>query len=241
MKVNSIYTTFNGEVNPFGIGHPAIFLRLQGCHLRCYKLTLGMLCDTPEGLQKPKDSTKLAEILEALKEITDRTGIKLITLTGGDPLWNDKDELVELFTSLTDAGYSICVETSGTISWLPYSLISDNIFWILDYKLLSSGVKNADELFNDAEHLADLTEKDYIKFVVYDSADMDETIQAIKTLKEKTLATFGVGAYWGGKLSTFEIFNRLEREGVLDRAVVNAQLHKLVISPNTKAKIPTDI
>ena len=37
MKLNNIYTTFQGEVNAFGIGMPVIFIRLQGCHLRCYK------------------------------------------------------------------------------------------------------------------------------------------------------------------------------------------------------------
>lgn len=143
MKVNSIYSTFQGECNPFGIGQPVIFLRLQGCHLRCYKKTLGVLCDTPEALKKPLAVTELNSIFATVLEISKETGIKIITLTGGDPLWNTQEELQKLFVGLVERGFKVSIETSGTISWLPYSSISKDIFWVLDYKLQSSGVKNS--------------------------------------------------------------------------------------------------
>ena len=241
MKLNSLYITFQGEANPHGIGHPAIFLRLQGCHLRCYKKTMGVLCDTPESLMKPKEKDDVSEIVFKTIELAKETGVTLVTLTGGDPLWNNEEELVELFTGLTNAGLSICVETSGTISWLPYAKISSNIYWILDYKLFSAGVKNADELFLDADHLHDLTDSDYIKFVVADKSDMNECITAIKRIQDKTSAKICVGAFWGGKLSTFEIFERLKSENLLARTIINAQLHKLVIEPNTNVSIPKEI
>ena len=72
MFLNTIYTTFQGEVNPFGIGFPVIFLRLQGCHLRCYKKTLGVLCDTPEGLDKPIAETKISYIFAEIEKVSEK-------------------------------------------------------------------------------------------------------------------------------------------------------------------------
>ena len=241
MKLNSLYTTFQGEANPFGIGHPAIFLRLQGCHLRCYKRTMGILCDTPEGLVKPKEHDEVMEIVNKTITLSKKTGVKVVTLTGGDPLWNSEEDLWKLFYELTIAGLSVCVETSGTISWLPYSNKFSSLYWVLDYKLASAGVKNADALFLDADHLNDLSADDYIKFVVADEFDMVECITAIKRIQDKTSAKICVGAFWGGKLSTFEIFERLKSENLLARTIINAQLHKLVIAPNTNVKIPKEV
>jgi len=241
LKLNTAYLTFNGEQNAFGIGSPAIFLRLQGCHLRCYNKTLGILCDTPEGLEKSVEKDEISFIFAKVSELSKISGVKLITLTGGDPLWNKEDELKELLTKLTDDGYSISIETSGTISWLPYSQISKNIFWVLDYKLKSCGVKNADKLFKDTEHLEDLSEADFIKFVVYDDIDLDEAITAINNIKDKTLANITIGAYWGGKIEPFSIFDRVKNEGLLNRVVMNFQVHKLTLSPNYLIDIPKEI
>lgn len=238
MYVNAIYPTFQGEANPFGIGSPSIFLRLQGCHLRCYKKTMGILCDTPEALEKSSQKQNILSIFERVKVVVDNTNIKVVTLTGGDPLWNNRKELSELFTLLTDYGISVVVETSGTISWLPFREISKNIYWVLDYKLKSAGVDNATKLFKSEEHLRSLTSKDFIKFVVYDKEDLVETIQSIESFKDTTKATIVVGAYWGGKLSTFEIFKLLNNYGLLGRVSINMQTHKMAVSINTETEIP---
>lgn len=242
MKLNTIYTTFQGEVNRFGIGSPSIFVRLQGCHLRCYKKSLGELCDTPEALRKPTEKDEFDRIFAQIEKTAQETGIKIITLTGGDPLWNEEADLVEFFTKLTDAGYYISVETSGTISWLPYTQISSNISWVLDYKLPSTGVKaNICSKYFDSLHLRMLNKKDFIKFVVYDEADMEQTIKVVRVISETTNAKLAVGAYWGGKLSALDIFNRLKDEKLLDKTVMNFQVHKLIIDPNFKATIPVEI
>lgn len=241
MYVNAIYPTFQGEANPFGIGSPSIFLRLQGCHLRCYKKTLGVLCDTPEALEKTTQKQNILSIFERVKGVVDNTKIKVVTLTGGDPLWNNRKELVELFTLLTDYGVSVVVETSGTISWLPFRAISKNIYWVIDYKLKSAGIDNAGKLFQSEEHLSDLTDKDFLKFVVYDKDDLAETIQTIEAIKNATKASIVVGAYWGGKLTTFEIFNLIKNYGLLGRVAINMQTHKMAVSINTETEIPKHI
>lgn len=241
MKTNAIYTTFQGEVNPFGMGQPCLFLRLQGCHIRCYKTTLNQLCDTIEALKKPMEHELIGDIVAKAHKMASEHQLRVITLTGGDPLWNKEEEVTELLRDLTTLNYNVCVETSGTISWLPYHAISKNLYWVLDYKLNSCGVKDAKKLFMDKAHLDVLSPKDFIKFVVYDELDMVEAIEAIHYLKYKTTAKLAVGAYWGGSLGTLEIFNRLKEEKLLGHTVINMQTHKLVVNPDFTSVIPEKI
>lgn len=242
MVLNAVYCTFQGEVNPWGIGAPVIFIRLSGCHLRCYDKTLGTLCDTPEALsRKGQKETTPYEICQQAVELSESTGIKLVTLTGGDPLWNKEEELKELFSLLTTYGFFVCVETSGTISWLPYVTISESIFFILDYKLKSTGVKFAGALFEDETHLKSLTNQDYIKFVVYDTEDLEQAIPLIEYLFKNTQAVIAVGSFWGGKLPTFQLYNACRTKGLLGKIVLNMQTHKMAVSSDYTVKIPEKI
>lgn len=238
MNVNILYDSFQGEVNRFGIGSPALFLRLQGCPIRCYKRTFGKLCDTPESLSKPISETKINSIFVGVEKLSEKTGIKVITLTGGDPLWNPEAELVELFTGLSERGFFTSVETSGTISWLPYANLSNNISWVVDYKLKSAGVKNATVLFSDEAHLESLKETDHIKFVVYGEDDYEEMKSAVERIFPKTKAKIAVGSYWGGEFSTIDLYKKLSSDGLFDKVTLNMQVHKMAVSSNYSVKIP---
>jgi organic radical activating enzyme len=239
MKVNAIYSTFSGEVNPFGIGAPTIFLRLQGCPIRCYARTLGVLCDTPEALKKSKDSTDMDKIFKQLEDERSDTGINFITLSGGDPLWNDEETLKELFIGMLDRGFRVTVETSGTISWLPYMF--EGVYMILDYKLKSAGISNGTDLFFDLEHLRALRKEDYIKFVVHDLEDYTQFKFATEHLLDNTDAKIAVGSYWGGDLDTFALFELLKNDAMLGKVTLNMQAHKMAISSNYDKEIPQKI
>lgn len=241
MKLNTIYSTFNGEVNFKGIGSNCIFLRLQGCHLRCYKKTLGILCDTPEGLKKSTERDEISLIFAGVEKVSKDTGLKLITLTGGDPLWNKESELIELLTLLSDNGYIVNVETSGTLSWLPYIHIK-NVHWIIDYKGKSTGVQKTKNLLLDANFIRSLGEKDFIKFVIYDLEDFNDFLDYM-TFYEKSggKTNVSVGAFWGGKLDTLEIFNLLKENKQLAKVSVNMQTHKMAVSSDYNKSIPLEI
>ena len=241
MLLNSIYPTFQGEVNAFGIGSPALFIRLQGCPIRCYKRTLGILCDTPEALKKPFAKSELNSIFAEVTKQSDQTKIKNICLTGGDPLWNDEKDIKELLQGLVDLDFNISIETSGTIDWTPYTSISSNIFWVIDYKLKSAGIKNGTYLFKNYNNIKNLRSSDYIKFVIYDLDDLDEAVKVIREFKNNTIATLSVGCFWGGKLSTFDIFNRFKDEKLLGDIVINMQTHKMAIASDYKKEIPTNV
>ena len=196
MKINAIYTTFMGEQNPFGIGAPVHFLRTQGCHLRCYLPTLGVLCDTPEGLTREggteMSAPQIITVLDRLRE--NSGGVSLVCLSGGDPLWRSEDSLNELFGALFANGFKVVVETSGTLSMRAYRQWS-NVDWVLDFKTLSAGVKKADNMLNDVPVL---TNRDIVKFVLHDEADYHDFVNKLDRLVAlNSVAKIVVGVFWG--------------------------------------------
>jgi len=230
IKINTIYTTFDGEQNPYGIGYPTIFVRFQGCHIRCYVKTLGVLCDTPEALELDSPNAKdytVEELVHHVQRMGSSSGIDKVTITGGDPLFRHKEEkLHKLFRALRHAGFSkITVETSGTVKWAPY-LIHDHVSFILDWKGKSTGIPQRLNLLYHSEQRETLRSHDYVKFVVYDDDDFQELVQAVP-LFDGSPAVLTAGVYFKGKISTFDLFSKLHHAGLLGRVRINAQVHQL--------------
>lgn len=223
--VNAIYPTYQGEVNRHGIGAPVIFLRLQGCHIRCYAKTIGILCDTPEGLEKSGGETmSLDRLKHELLVVSAETNIRYICLTGGDPLWRNPKDVYTLLDELTRTGFEISVETSGTLSIAPYRSIK-GVHWVMDYKLKSAGIKQPFVIGD----IPLLDKHDFIKLVVYDEADYDEAVLVIKSLVElDAKCKIAIGLYWGGKMSSETLMNNLLRDKILGDVVINMQAHKLL-------------
>jgi 7-carboxy-7-deazaguanine synthase len=96
LNVNSIFYTIQGEGQNTGM--PMVFVRLQGCNLRC------SFCDTEflSGLQMEEH-----QILEELKKYNSKN----ICITGGEPLIQNIDFFVKL---LKYEKYYVAVETNGT-------------------------------------------------------------------------------------------------------------------------------
>lgn len=235
LRVAEIYPTFNGEQNRFGIGSPTIFVRLAGCHLRCYKTTLGSLCDTPKFLDNLSgENMTLEKLFEDVMEVSRATGIKLICLSGGDPLARPTEQVVGLLSKLLDY-FSVTVETSGTISikeiiknpTIRTSHISGKLSFILDHKLSSAGIKVKDTVIKD---LGILRQFDYIKFVVYGEEDYLQTKAFIEENKLKTFANLVVGCYWGGEMTPFQLFDRLKEDVLLGFVQMNFQVHKMALA-----------
>lgn len=245
MIINTIYASYQGETNAFGIGTPVIFIRTGGCHLRCYLKTLGSLCDTPEALERGSgENMSTDEIIEKVESISQSLGgIKLICLTGGDPLWRASHEIHDLLTGLTDKKYKISVETSGTIDPTSYMYL-DDVSWVLDYKLKSAGVKQK-FVFSC---LPNLVEEDIIKFVVHDLEDYNEFLEVIMPLLNTTKAKIAIGLFWGSsKISYSELINLLSTDKLLGRVLINMQVHKMAtfydnhLLEASQVKIPTEI
>lgn len=233
IRVNEVYRTFMGEVNPFGIGHPAVFVRTAGCHLRCYKETYDVLCDTPHALEK--DSGKLysigggsetyPDIFDAIKSVGG--DIKLICLTGGDPLWRSTQSIREFLRLARTLQYKVVVETSGTLSWLPFHELAT---WVIDYKLPSAGVHQKCLLLDEA-HLKVLDSQDYIKFVIANERDFAHALDATEEIcrhNDQVKIAFGPLYGIGAELTFWDINELLNhKKYVSPQIVLNLQLHKL--------------
>lgn len=104
LEVKEIFATIQGE-GPFS-GVPAIFVRLAGCHLKCY------FCDTnfEHGVKKYVSSEIVPEIV--LQALTGkRIKTTLVVITGGEPL---RQNILLLCQELTSIGFTVQIETSGT-------------------------------------------------------------------------------------------------------------------------------
>lgn len=222
LKVNTIYPAYMGEVNKFGIGVPCVFVRLAGCNIRCYKKTLGVLCDTPEALEMHSGKDMSAE--DIFGEVK-KYDAKIVCLTGGEPLMQNVSGLLSI---LTENGLSVVVETNGTRRVALYRM--PGVSFVVDYKSKSSG---CEELM--LNQYKGLTEDDFLKFVLYDRADY-EYFKAFVLCKVCgfTEAKIAVGLFWGAKIGYQELISWLIADEIYDRVYLNMQTHKMAVLHDEK-------
>lgn len=216
LKVNKIYPAYMGEVNKFGIGYPCTFVRLAGCNMRCYHSTFGLLCDTPEALTG--GSGKEMSIDDVVKRVIECSfGNKLICLTGGEPLL--QKEASFLIGRLSALGFHIVVETNGSQN---ISHLVKNVSYVVDYKLRSTG--ETDKMLPAV--WKNMTEDDYLKFVVYDLVDYTEMLKWVSEHKDFR-GNIAAGLFWGSHLSYVDFSKRLHKD--CPRAILNMQTHKMEV------------
>ena len=253
MKINSIYLAFHGEQNYTGIGTPIVVVRTQGCPFRCYKATMGVLCDTPEALERHGGTTRSMTPEEVIAEVNHLAAgrINSILLTGGDPLWDlDKDLKQFIGMCTVDNAYNVVVETSGHLDFRPYKIatsqMAGSLGFMLDWKLQSAGLDPKGSIFtndDDPVTLTDLTKRDGIKFVIADEKDLHEAVKvAIEIQRQASLFSekglegapmLYFGPYFGGDLSATDIFLHLLRCTDLDlkKVKMTMQIHKYAQIP----------
>jgi 7-carboxy-7-deazaguanine synthase len=148
MKLVEIFKSIQGEGR--NQGKPTVFIRLAGCNLHC------SWCDTP-GSHDVGQEIDNDEIVRRV----DESGCKEICITGGEPLLQ-VSELRVLLSRLSRLGYSIEIETNGTID---FGQVQDNATICMDVKCPSSGEQS------DLALLKRITSGDSVKFVVGNSED----------------------------------------------------------------------
>lgn len=153
-KVVEKFESINGEGQKSG--ELAIFIRLQGCNLKC------SYCDTmwANTKESPYELMTKEEILEYILD----KKIKNVTLTGGEPLKaNGVKELLE-YLILEDI--SLEIETNGSVELTKF--LNEKISFTMDYKLPSSNM----EKYMNKSNLEKLLKKDTLKFVVGSENDL---------------------------------------------------------------------
>lgn len=216
-KVVEIFESINGEGRR--VGQLAIFIRLQKCNLNC------SYCDTRWANGDDAPYTLMSE-----DEIYDRilkSGIKNITLTGGEPLLH-KDVEILLEKIGENPNLSLEIETNGSIELEKFSKLKNPPLFTMDYKLPSSKMENKMCLDN----FKYLTSKDTVKFVV-------GTIEDLKKAKEiiERYSLIGKCAVYFSP-----VFNSIDpieivkfmKENRLNGVNLQLQIHKFIWDPKSK-------
>lgn len=160
LEINEIFYSIQGESTR--AGWPCVFVRLQGCSLRC------SWCDTkyaisPDG---PHRTMQIDEIISEVKKYPCR----YVTVTGGEPLL--QPNVHELLSRLCAGGYSVALETNG---WDSVAGVDGRVVKVMDVKCPSSGMG-----FN-LDNLEYITGNDEIKFVIADREDYEFARDFVRT------------------------------------------------------------
>jgi 7-carboxy-7-deazaguanine synthase len=182
MKINEIFYSLQGE--GFLAGVPSVFVRIDGCPLRC------RWCDTKYAWdQKAGKNYSINKIIQTVQQWP----CKFVVTTGGEPMVNP--DLPKLVQELKAADKHITIETAGIayIPDMPCDLMS------ISPKLSNSNPKDPAlaKIHKDSRlDLAVLSKlidsyQFRLKFVVDSEADLPEIQQTLEKLgnvdKEKVM------------------------------------------------------
>jgi len=148
MLISEIFRSLQGEGK--NQGRPCTFIRCAGCNLKC------RWCDTPYS----REGGSVYPVEQVLDQIR-HFGGNYACITGGEPLLQENDIRI-LCRELRKAGYSIEIETNGTIDFRPFQEFASIC---MDVKCPSSGEQS------DVGLLPYITAEDCVKFVVQDIPD----------------------------------------------------------------------
>ena len=122
LKVNEMFLSFQGEAQSVGL--PTLFLRFAGCNLQCEE------CDT--NFHQYKEMT-VAQIIELIYE-KNLGRAQIISLTGGEPLLQDTQEIFALMNKLYwDGSYKFLLETNATLPNKLNKLLMDSNYELPNY------------------------------------------------------------------------------------------------------------
>ena len=168
-----IFHSIQGE--GVSAGRPSVFLRLATCNLTC------SWCDTKYTWDWDRydyreqivslDTADVRRRLDALR-------CRHLVVTGGEPMLQ-QSELGPLARSLSDGGWSIEVETNGTIA--PNAEMCAAVSqWNVSPKTANSGNREGRREVADALRAFAELPGVYFKFVVAELADVDEVAAMVE-------------------------------------------------------------
>lgn len=222
MKVKGIKQSMNynviekfKSVNGEGIrsGQLTTFIRFFGCNLRC------AYCDSAYSYDKNEkyEIMSTEEIIDYLKE----SGTKNVTLAGGEPMY--QKGINELIEEMCRNGYSVEIETNGSIDIERISKIKENRPYItLDYKTSASGM----ERHNLLKNYDFISKNDSVKFVVGSVEDLETAYKVSNEYKLAEKANVLLSPVYG-EIEPIEIVNFMMKKN-WNGAKMQIQIHKVI-------------
>jgi len=213
LHVNEIFYSIQGEGTRAGM--PCVFVRLQGCKLRC------SWCDTPYALDRrdPATTMTLADVKQAIAD----AGCSFVEFTGGEPL--EQDSVFPLMSDLCDAGFTVAVETGGHVD---VAGVDPRVIRIIDVKCPDSKMHT----LNHWENMNHLRPSDEVKFVIASRADYEFARDVVErySLGSRTAAVLMSCVF--GQLPFVDLVQWILEDGLPVR--FQLQMHKFVWSPETR-------
>ncbi|SEA28175.1 7-carboxy-7-deazaguanine synthase [Pseudobutyrivibrio sp. ACV-2] len=211
------FVSINGEGQH--AGELAVFIRLRGCNLNC------SYCDTrwAGSYDAPAEAMTEEEIIEYIKS----TGVKRVTITGGEPL--KARDIKDLLRALAaEHKLKVEIETNGSVSILEYAAIHNAPAFTLDYKLPGSGMEDKMDLSN----FTFLQPKDTVKFVVSEVSELDRVCSLVDTYGLSDKCTVLISPVFG-RIEPADMVNYLIEHKRNDIRL-QLQLHKFIWDPNKR-------
>ncbi|MDY6263301.1 MAG: radical SAM protein [Fibrobacter sp.] len=231
MKVNEIFKSIEGEGLRMGLA--AVFVRLQGCNLRC------SYCDTMYAVEGDDyRQMNVDEVVAAVESYRAECGVDAVTLTGGEPMLHA--EVDDLLRALSEKGFLVNVETNGTV---PCKWRFLGLFYTMDWKCESSGMSAKMRM----ENLETLGAEDVLKFVVGSVEDLEETARVVRELHQRKThgCVDGKTSNTMPHIFVSPVFGKLEYEKIVEwmlsekvmvqnNARFQVQLHKVIWDPDMR-------
>lgn len=216
-KVAEIFSSINGEGRL--AGELAVFVRFCGCNLSC------SYCDTAWANERNAPFTAMTrqEIYEAIKD----TGIRNVTLTGGEPLLQPGiDALLALLAA--DETLHVEIETNGSMPIAPYADMKNRPSMTLDYKLPGSGMEHGMYLDNYRQ----VQSIDTVKFVCKSEGDLNRALEIITRYRLTEKCAVYLSPVFG-QIAPDRIVDFL-KEHRLNGVKLQLQLHKFIWDPEKR-------
>ena len=215
MKVVEKFVSINGEGTR--AGELSVFIRFKGCNLSC------SYCDTIWANDKDCPFVEMTqeEILDYIKS----TGVKNVTLTGGEPLLQEGvDRLIEL---LVDSDLRVEIETNGAVDLKPFVKAKRPVF-TMDYKL--PGSKCESRMLHSNFEL--LGEQDTVKFVSGSLEDLERAKSIIETYDLTNRCHVYLSPVFGS-IEPVDMVDFMIKNNMND-VRLQIQLHKVIWDPNKR-------
>ncbi|CAG0996118.1 7-carboxy-7-deazaguanine synthase [Rhodocyclaceae bacterium] len=203
LRVTEIFHSLQGESTRVGL--PTVFVRLTGCPLRC------VWCDTEYAFGGGEPMT-VAETLARVATFDCRT----VCVTGGEPL--AQKACFDLLAALCDEGYSVSLETGGT---LDIAAVDPRVSRIVDLKAPDSGECAKIRW----ENLALLTPRDELKLVLASDGDYAWAREQLRDHRLDTLCPVLFSPVQGS-LAPAQLAEWILRDGLPVR--FQLQMHKVL-------------
>lgn len=217
LNVAEKFVSINGEGTK--AGQPAVFIRFTGCNLDCE------YCDTKWVNEENAPYTEMTA--EEIYSYIKNTGIKNVTLTGGEPLIQ-KNIKPLLETIAKDKELFCEIETNGSIDLKPFCDIENRPSFTMDYKLSASGM----ERFMNHDNFSVLDMRDTVKFVSGSVKDLSRAKEIMDKYSLYGKTNLYISPVFG-EITPFEIVNFM-MENRLNYVNLQLQLHKIIWDPDKR-------